>query len=83
MMKIGVSSTSGRTDPTVLAELVSRRWNEARPYYTLNRTARGVWLDALWRRQVPQGSASWLSTLRGLLVRHPAPLQNSTRGDPA
>ena len=36
-MKIGLSSTSGQIDHTVLAELVSRRWKEARSYYTLNR----------------------------------------------
>jgi hypothetical protein len=43
-MKVGLSSISGQIDHTVLAELVSRRWKEAHPYYTLNRTAREVWL---------------------------------------
>jgi hypothetical protein len=46
MMKIGVSSASGQIDPNVFAELVSRRWQEARSYYTLNRM-----LEASWRRR--------------------------------
>ena len=38
-MKVGLSSTSGQIDHSVLAELVSRRWKEARlRYYTLNGT---------------------------------------------
>ena len=37
-MKVGLSSTSGQIDHTVLAELVLRRWKEVRPYYTLNGT---------------------------------------------
>ena len=50
-MKVGLGSTSGQIDHTVSAELVSRRWKEARPYYTLNRTAREVWLEASLRRR--------------------------------
>lgn len=45
-MKVGLGSTSGQIDPSVSAELVLRRWKEARSYYTLNRT-----LQASWRRQ--------------------------------
>ena len=55
-MKVGLGSTSGQIDSTVSAELVSRRWKEARPYYTLNRTAREVWLEASLRRR-PSDSA--------------------------
>ncbi len=51
MMKMGIGSTSGQIDPIVSAELVSRRWKEARLYYSLNRTDREVWVDAPWRRQ--------------------------------
>jgi hypothetical protein len=51
IMKVGLSSTGGQIDHTVLAELVSRRWKEARPSYTLNRTAREVWLEASSRRR--------------------------------
>ncbi len=50
-MKVGLSSTSGQINHTVLAELASRRWKEARPYYTLNGTAREVRLEASWRRR--------------------------------
>ena len=46
MMKISVGSTSGQIDHTILAELLSRRWKEARSYYTFNRT-----LEASCRRQ--------------------------------
>jgi hypothetical protein len=49
IMKV-VPSSGGPIDHTVLAELVSRRWKEARPYYMLNRTAHEVWLEALRRR---------------------------------
>jgi hypothetical protein len=30
-------------DHTVLAELISRRWQEDRPYFALNRIVRGAW----------------------------------------
>jgi hypothetical protein len=46
MMKIRVSSTSGQIDDSDFAELVSRRWKEARSHHTLNST-----LEASWRRQ--------------------------------
>ncbi len=51
IMKVSLSSTSGQIDHTVSAELVSRRWKDARPYYTLNGTAREVWLEASLRRR--------------------------------
>ena len=38
-------------DHTALAELISRRWQEDRPYFTLNRKARGAWLEGSWCRQ--------------------------------
>ena len=62
-MKVGFSSTSGQIDHTVLAELVSRRWKEARSYYALNRKARGVWLEAVWRRRAGDSALdlSWSS----------------------
>ena len=50
-MKVGLSSTRGQIDHTVSAELVSQRWKDARPYYTLNGTAREVWLEASLRRR--------------------------------
>ena len=40
---------------TALAELISRRWQEDRPYFTLNK-ARGAWLEGSWWRQ-PANSA--------------------------
>jgi len=43
-------------DHTALAELISRRWQEDRPYFTLNRKARGAWLEGSWRWQ-PANSA--------------------------
>jgi hypothetical protein len=43
-------------DHTAVAELISRRWQEDRPYFTLNRKARGVWLEGSWWRQ-PANSA--------------------------
>ena len=41
---------------TALAELISRRWQEDRPYFTLNRKARGAWLEGSWCRP-PANSA--------------------------
>ena len=38
-------------DHTVLAELITRRWKQDRPHFTLNETSRGAWLEASWRRQ--------------------------------
>ena len=74
-------------DHTALAELISRRWQEDRPYFTLNRKARGAWLEGSWRRQ-PANSALKLHWSR----RSPAlqmqtvfarmALQKPSRGDP-
>lgn len=36
---------------TALADLISRHWQEERSYFTLNRKARGAWLEASWWRQ--------------------------------
>ena len=33
------------------AELISRRWQEDRPYFMLNGRARGAWLEGSWRWQ--------------------------------
>jgi hypothetical protein len=38
-------------DRAVLAEVVSRRWQEERPYFALNREARGSRLKGSWLRQ--------------------------------
>jgi hypothetical protein len=38
-------------DHSVLAELITRRWKQDRPYFTLNERAPGAWLEASWRRQ--------------------------------
>ena len=38
-------------DHTALAELISRRWQEDKPYFTLNRKARGAWLEGSWSPQ--------------------------------
>jgi hypothetical protein len=38
-------------DHTAVAELIARRWQEDRPYFTLNRKARGAWLEGAWRWQ--------------------------------
>ena len=43
-------------DHTALAALISRRWQEDRPYFKLNRRARGAWLKGSWWRQ-PANSA--------------------------
>jgi hypothetical protein len=43
-MNMNVSDISGQIDPTVLAAVVSRRWQEARSYYA-PRSA----LEAAWR----------------------------------
>lgn len=41
---------------TALAEIISRRWREDRPYFALNRKARGTWLQgSSWRQ--PANSA--------------------------
>ena len=41
-------------DPTVLGELIARRWQEGRAYYTLNRKAHGAWLKPSWTRPAGQ-----------------------------
>lgn len=51
MMKIGASSAGKQIDHTVLAELITRRWKEARSCLSLNST-----LAALSRRQSGRGA---------------------------
>src|ERR1700730_14890446 len=55
-MKIGINHASENFDHTVLAEVISSRWREDRPFFTLNREARGARLDASWLQQ-PANSA--------------------------
>lgn len=38
-------------DLSVLAELITRRWKQDRPYFTLNERTPEAWLEASWRRQ--------------------------------
>jgi hypothetical protein len=74
-------------DHTALAALISRRWQEDRPYFTLNRKARGAWLEgSLWRQ--PANSALKLHWSRRspalqmqIVLARMAP-QKRNRGDP-
>jgi hypothetical protein len=74
-------------DHTALAELISRRWQEDRPYFTLNRRARGAWLEGSWWRQ-PANSALKLhwsrraGALQMQTVFARMSLQKPSRGDP-
>ena len=54
-------------DHTVLAEVASRRWQEDRPYFALNREARGSQLEGSWLRQ-PTTSALRLQWSRQSLA---------------
>lgn len=38
-------------DHTLLGELIARRWQEDRGYYSLNRHADQGWLEALWSQR--------------------------------
>jgi hypothetical protein len=49
-MKIGASSAGLHFDHSVLAELITRRWKQDRPHFTLNKGTRGAWLEASWWR---------------------------------
>jgi hypothetical protein len=55
-MKIGINHASANFDHRVLAEVISSRWREDRPFFTLNREARGARLEASWLQQ-PANSA--------------------------
>jgi len=55
-------------DHTALAELILRRWQEERPYFTLNRNARGAWLEGSWWGQ-PANSALKLHWSRRSVAR--------------
>jgi hypothetical protein len=50
-MKTGINHASANFDHTVLAEVISSRWREDRPLFTLNREARGARLEAWWLQQ--------------------------------
>lgn len=73
-------------DHTALAELTSRRWQEDRPYFTLNRQARGAWLEGSWSPQ-PANSAlkpRWSrrsAALQMQAVFARTALQKPSRGD--
>jgi hypothetical protein len=55
-MKIGINHASANFDHTVLAEVISSRWREDRPSFTLNREARGARLEASWLQQPANGA---------------------------
>lgn len=38
-------------DHTLLGELIARCWQEDPPYYTLNRSVGGGWLEPSWMRR--------------------------------
>ena len=38
-------------DPTLLRELIARRWQENPGYYTLRTDAHAGWLEGLWLRR--------------------------------
>ena len=73
-------------DHTAPAELISRRWQEDKPYFTLKRIAPGAWLEASWRGQ-PTNSAQklrrarWSPALRMRTVFARMPLQEPINGD--
>jgi len=75
-------------DHTVPAELISRRWQEEQPYFTLNRKARGAWLEGFWSPQ-PANAALKLrwsrrsAALRMQTVFARITLRKPTRGDSA
>lgn len=50
-MKIGINRARVNFDHTVLAEVISSRWREDRPFFPLNREARGARLEASWLQQ--------------------------------
>ena len=52
-------------DSTLLGELIARRWQEDRGYYTLNSNANGGWLKALWKRRAGHGGLELHWTRRG------------------
>jgi len=73
-------------DHTALAELISRRWQEDKPYFTLNRKAPGAWLEGSWSPQ-PANSAlklrwsRWSAPLQVQAVFARTALQEPSRGD--
>ena len=73
-------------DHTALAELISRRWQEDKPYFTLNRKAPGAWLEGSWSPQ-PANSAPKLrwsrrsAALQMQAVFARTVLQEPSRGD--
>ena len=47
-MEIGVNDASAHFDHTALAEVISRRWREDRPFFTLDGETWGARLEASW-----------------------------------
>ncbi len=58
-------------DPTFLAELVARRWQEDPGYYTVKKNADGGWLEGWWMRRADRSGVE-LHWARGPRP-HPAP----------
>ena len=56
-------------DHTALAELISRRWREDRPYFVLTRKARGAWLQGPSWRQPPNSALQLRWSRRSLALR--------------
>ena len=74
-------------DPTALAELISPRWHEDRPYFTLHRRARGAWPEGSWWRQPANRALKPLGSRRSPALQMQTvfarmPLQEPSRGDP-
>jgi hypothetical protein len=71
---------------TALAELTSRRWQEDRPYFTLNRRARGAWLEGFWSPQPANVALKLRSSRRSSALQMQTvfarmALQKPSRGD--
>jgi hypothetical protein len=74
-------------DHTAVAELISRRWQEVRPYFTLDRKARGTWLEGSWWRQPGNSAMNLHWSRRSPVLRTQTDfarmaLKKPCRGDP-
>ena len=74
-MNMKVSDLSGPIDATALAAVVSRRWYEARSYYTPRRS-----LEATWRLQSSSAvlELCWSRRTSSPIPACPAPELNTT-----
>ncbi len=50
-MTIRVSIANAQFDPSLLAELLARRWKEGRPYFALREHVEGMGLRAWWQQR--------------------------------